>query len=108
MKRFITLFGVLSALFSLQFIGGGFEAFGQVIEETSKEMTPLDGLSQFWVNTGFHNMQLTNIIMIGVGLFFIFLAIKYDYEPLLLVPIGTGILIGNVPFVEGNLIGIYE
>ena len=48
--------------------------------------------------------------MILVGLFFIFLAIKYDYEPLLLIPIGTGILIGNIPFdLEAGLqIGLYE
>ncbi|HUW93100.1 MAG TPA: sodium ion-translocating decarboxylase subunit beta, partial [Bacteroidales bacterium] len=53
-----------------------------------------------------------NLIMIVVGLIFIFLAIKYEYEPLLLIPIGTGILIGNVPFFTGggmNLqVGIYQ
>ncbi len=108
MKRFVTLFGVLSMLFSLQFIGVGFEAFGQVANDAANTLTPFDGLTQFWEKTGFHNLHITNVIMIGIGLFFIFLAIRYDYEPLLLVPIGTGILIGNVPFVEGNLIGIYE
>ncbi|MFW5645377.1 MAG: sodium ion-translocating decarboxylase subunit beta [Bacteroidota bacterium] len=50
--------------------------------------------------------------MILVGLFFIFLAIRYDYEPLLLIPIGTGIIIGNIPFLQGediNLqLGIYQ
>ena len=48
--------------------------------------------------------------MISVALAFIYLAIAKDYEPLLLVPIGFGILIGNIPFLEGaNLqIGIYE
>jgi oxaloacetate decarboxylase beta subunit len=48
--------------------------------------------------------------MLAVGLFFIFLAIKYDYEPLLLIPIGIGILIGNIPFLEGAglKLGIYE
>ena len=109
MKRFVTLFGVFSILFSLQFIGGGFEAFGQTVGDAAGfQGGPLDGLMQFWSKTGFYNVHFTNIVMIGVGLFFIFLAIKYDYEPLLLVPIGTGILIGNVPFVTGNLIGIYE
>jgi sodium ion-translocating decarboxylase beta subunit len=46
------------------------------------------------------------------SLFFIFLAIKYDYEPLLLIPIGVGILIGNIPMfqvADFNLkLGIYE
>uniref|UniRef100_UPI0037445035 sodium ion-translocating decarboxylase subunit beta n=1 Tax=Geofilum rhodophaeum TaxID=1965019 RepID=UPI0037445035 len=46
--------------------------------------------------------------MICVGLFFIYLAIRYNYEPLLLVPIGTGIIIGNIPIMEGFQIGIYE
>ena len=32
MKRFITLFGVLAALFSLQFIGGGFEAYAAGVD----------------------------------------------------------------------------
>lgn len=35
--------------------------------------------------------------MILVGLIFIFLAIKKEYEPLLLIPIGFGIIIGNIP-----------
>jgi carboxybiotin decarboxylase len=48
--------------------------------------------------------------MILVGFFFLYLAIKYDYEPMLLVPIGTGIIIGNIPFPisAGLQIGIYE
>ncbi|MCD6557224.1 MAG: sodium ion-translocating decarboxylase subunit beta, partial [Bacteroidales bacterium] len=38
--------------------------------------------------------------MIIAGLFFIFLAIKFDYEPLLLIPIGVGVLIGNIPMFQ--------
>jgi sodium ion-translocating decarboxylase beta subunit len=70
------------------------------------------GLLKFWDYTGFRNATKGNLIMIAVGLIFIFLAIRYEYEPLLLVPIGVGILIGNIPFFneEGvNLqIGIYQ
>jgi oxaloacetate decarboxylase beta subunit len=47
--------------------------------------------------SGFANTDYTNIIMILVGLTFLYLAIAKDYEPLLLVPIGFGILIGNIP-----------
>src|SRR5512133_2686623 len=67
-------------------------------------------ISKFFSYTGFANISTGNILMMLVGLFFIFLAIKYEYEPLLLVPIGIGILIGNIPFLHGaNLqIGIYE
>lgn len=70
----------------------------------------MDGLLQFYNYSGFANFTLGHGIMILVGLFFIFLAIKYDYEPLLLVPIGFGILIGNVPFLQdvGLNLGVYE
>lgn len=99
----------MSLLFSLQFIGGGFEAFaaGTGAEDTFLHHAS-KGLETFWNFTGFANAHYTNFIMIGVGLFFIFLAIKYDYEPLLLVPIGTGVLLGNIPFLAGYQIGLYE
>lgn len=63
---------------------------------------------QYIEYTGFYNVQLGNIIMIIVGCIFIYLAIKKDYEPLLLVPIGFGMLIGNIPFQVGLNLGIYE
>lgn len=70
------------------------------------------GVLNFYEFSGFNNATMGNIIMIIVGLFFIFLAIKYDFEPLLLVPIGTGIIVGNIPFFQGesfNLkLGLYE
>ncbi|MCD4783459.1 MAG: sodium ion-translocating decarboxylase subunit beta [Candidatus Eremiobacteraeota bacterium] len=46
--------------------------------------------------------------MILVGLLFIYIAIAKHYEPLLLVPIGFGILIGNIPILYGTQIGVYE
>ncbi len=82
----------------------------QQIEQTHNQSPISKGLSTFYKFTGFRNVTAGNLIMIGVGLFFIFLAIKYDYEPLLLVPIGTGIIIGNIPFLHdaGLQVGIYE
>lgn len=70
----------------------------------------MEGLLKFLEFSGFANITWGHLVMILVGLFFIFLAIRYNYEPLLLVPIGFGILIGNVPFVEdaGLQLGIYE
>lgn len=70
----------------------------------------MKGLETFIRFTGFKNVTVGHVVMLIVGLFFIFLAIKYDYEPLLLIPIGTGILIGNIPFLQNaNLqLGIYE
>ncbi len=48
-------------------------------------------------STGFVNISFKNIIMLLVGIFFIYLGVAKDYEPLLLVPIGFGILVGNIP-----------
>ncbi len=68
------------------------------------------GIKKFWEYSGFRNATLGHIVMILIGLFFIYLAIKYDHEPLLLIPIGFGILLGNIPFIEdvGLKVGIYE
>ena len=68
------------------------------------------GFDQFFRYTAFPNFTIGHVVMLAVGLIFIYLAIAKEYEPLLLVPIGFGILIGNIPFLQGaNLqIGIYE
>lgn len=65
-------------------------------------------LDQFFQYTAFANFTIGHVIMILVGLIFIALAIIKEYEPLLLVPIGFGILIGNIPFYPGLKVGIYE
>ena len=49
-------------------------------------------------DTGFGRVEIGNIVMIAIGLLMIYLAIKKDYEPLLLVPIGFGIIAGNIPY----------
>lgn len=67
-----------------------------------------DSLQKFWSNTSFANFELKYLGMIFIGLVFIYLGIAKNWEPLLLVPIGFGILVGNVPFTEGYKIGIYE
>lgn len=67
-----------------------------------------ENIAQFWSYTGFANAEFGNIAMILVGLLFLYLAIKRGFEPMLLVPIGFGILIGNIPFQEGMEIGLYE
>lgn len=53
-------------------------------------------------------MTWGNAIMIVVGLVFIVLAITKDYEPLLLVPIGFGILIGNIPPITNMPLSVYD
>jgi oxaloacetate decarboxylase beta subunit len=70
----------------------------------------ISNFNEFLTYTGFSNAQIPNLIMIVVGCFFIWLAIKKDFEPLLLVPIGLGIILGNIPFRAdaGLEIGLYE
>ena len=67
-------------------------------------------LADFWTYTGFANATTGHIIMILVGLVFIYLAIAKEFEPMLLIPIGFGMLIGNIPFNmdAGLQVGIYE
>lgn len=67
-----------------------------------------ENLQQFMTYTSFTNFTLGHLIMICIGLAFIYLAIAKEYEPMLLVPIGFGIIIGNVPFFPGLQVGIYE
>lgn len=68
----------------------------------------LQTISDFWKFTGFYNCEWKNLVMLAIGCFFVWLAIKKNFEPLLLVPIGFGMLIGNIPFQPGMEIGIYE
>ena len=65
--------------------------------------------SDFLTFTGYACAEWGNLAMILVGAFFIYLAIKKDFEPLLLIPIGFGIILGNIPFKAVGLeIGLYE
>ncbi len=69
-----------------------------------------NNLGDFWSYTGFANVTPGGLVMLLVGMFFIYLAVKKDFEPMLLIPIGFGILIGNIPFKmdAGLELGIYE
>ena len=73
----------------------------EVKEMTTNERLK-EGLSNFWLLTGFRNCKIGNIIMILVGILFIFLAVRFEFEPMLLIPIGTGIICGNIPFFQGT------
>ncbi|MEI7660666.1 MAG: sodium ion-translocating decarboxylase subunit beta [Bacteroidota bacterium] len=73
-------------------------------------MDTLQTLSGLWEDTGFHNATWGNIIMILGGIFLGLLAIRYSYKPLLLIPLGMGIIIGNIPFLHEAAYhpGIYQ
>ncbi|MCD7819027.1 MAG: sodium ion-translocating decarboxylase subunit beta [Lachnospiraceae bacterium] len=53
-------------------------------------------LSNLWEQTAFMNLTVGNYAMIIVALFFLYLAIGHDFEPLLLVPIAFGMLLVNI------------
>ncbi len=67
-------------------------------------------LNDFISYSGFANVTWGHIVMILIGCVLMYLGIAKSYEPLLLVPIGFGILLGNIPFMQdaGMQLGIYE
>ena len=68
-----------------------------------------ENIQEFLTYTGFANVMWGNLVMIFFGCLFIYLAIAKEFEPMLLIPIGFGILIGNIPFKDAGLqLGIYE
>jgi len=119
MKKLILVFGVLSLLiFARPFFGLNSQDLNEkattalLQEQDSVDESfvseAFNGIVQFYQFTGFANAKGGNMIMILIGIIFIYLGIKFDYEPLLLIPIGTGVILGNIPFVAGNQTGIYE
>ena len=73
----------------------------------------IESLMQFWEFTGFANCTWQHIVMIVIGITFIYLGIAKKWEPMLLVPIGFGMLVGNIPLFfdahgVGLRVGVYE
>lgn len=73
----------------------------------------LELIIEFFKTTGYLNLTLPNAIMIGIACFLLYLAIKKQYEPLLLVPISFGMLLANIPLAGlmnkgGFLYWIYQ
>ncbi|MDC0935188.1 sodium ion-translocating decarboxylase subunit beta [Pirellulales bacterium] len=63
---------------------------------------------ELYQTTAFAELQFGNVVMILIGILFIYLAITKHYEPLLLVPIGFGVIVGNIPSVAGMSLGVYD
>lgn len=57
----------------------------------------MENLFLLWQSTGLYNFQLGQAFMMLVGFLLLFLAIKKDFEPLLLLPIGFGAILSNIP-----------
>jgi len=58
--------------------------------------------------TSIPHFEWGNLIMIFIGLIFVYIAIAKEYEPLLLIPIGVGIIIGNIPVADYMAFGVYS
>ena len=120
MKKILVIFGVLSLLIFIRPVLGfnsDSNPKDNIASVTTEQVdsqedgiytNAFQGIQQFYNYTGFANATWGHILMILIGIIFIYLGIKYDYEPLLLIPIGVGVIIGNIPFVAGNQTGIYE
>ena len=57
----------------------------------------METLLDLWSVTGIANLQLGQVLMTGVGGLLIYLAISRGFEPLLLIPIGFGAILANIP-----------
>lgn len=57
----------------------------------------MENLVLLWESTGLYNISGPQVIMMAVGFLLLFLAIKKGFEPLLLLPIGFGAILSNIP-----------
>ncbi len=69
----------------------------------------IEVLVNYILSSGFGQVTAGNTLMIVIGLLFIFLAVKKGFEPLLLVPIGFGMIVGNIPYPADQLsLSVYD
>ncbi len=57
----------------------------------------MENLTHLWESTGLYNISGPQAIMMAVGFLLLYLAIKKGFEPLLLLPIGFGAILSNIP-----------
>ncbi|WAR43047.1 sodium ion-translocating decarboxylase subunit beta [Methylomonas rapida] len=60
----------------------------------------MENLRLLWESTGLYNISGPQIIMMSVGFLLLFLAIRKGFEPLLLLPIGFGAILSNIPVAD--------
>ena len=68
----------------------------------------MENLISLWASSGVAQIELGQIVMMGVGLGLLFLAINKGFEPLLLVPIGFGTVLANIPGAGFDAAPIYD
>ena len=68
----------------------------------------MDNLLSLWASSGLAHLAMGQIVMMFVGLGLLFLAINKGFEPLLLVPIGFGTILANVPGAGFDAAPVYD
>ncbi len=68
----------------------------------------MENLISLWASSGIAQLQLGQLVMMVVGLTLLFLAISKGFEPLLLVPIGFGTILANIPGAGFDAAPIYD
>ena len=68
----------------------------------------MENLLSLWASSGLAQLQLGQLVMMVVGLGLLFLAINKGFEPLLLVPIGFGTILANIPGAGFDAAPIYD
>jgi len=68
----------------------------------------MENLLNLWNSSGVAQLQASQLFMMLIGLGLLFLAIKKGFEPLLLVPIGFGTVLANIPGAGFDLAPIYD
>ena len=71
--------------------------FSNILGASGSNVDYGDTFQGLWESTGFFNLQWGNVVRIIIACFFLFLAIKKKFEPLLLVGIAFGMLLSNIP-----------
>ena len=68
----------------------------------------MENLISLWTTSGLAQIELGQVAMMAVGLLLLFLAINKGFEPLLLVPIGFGTILANIPGAGFDAAPIYD
>ena len=68
----------------------------------------MENLMSLWATSGLSQIELGQLVMMVVGLSLLFLAIRKGFEPLLLVPIGFGTILANIPGAGFDAAPIYD
>jgi carboxybiotin decarboxylase len=68
----------------------------------------MEQLAQLWLGSGLAQIGPGTVVMMAIGLFLLYLAINRGFEPLLLVPIGFGTILINIPGAGFDAVPVYD